>query len=101
MTTETQVHRADPQLGPEQEPELDTRRPLADLRPGQRGVIAGWSSALEPSAVRRFEDLGFCEGAEVSVLRRAPLGDPFVYGIAGYEVAVRREHTQHLLVIRR
>lgn len=74
------------------------QRTLADLRPGQTGVIAGWSALLEPAAVRRFEDLGFVDGAEVAVLRRAPLGDPFVYRVAGYEIAVRREHTRHLLV---
>lgn len=71
---------------------------LADLRPGQRAVIIGWSAALDRTAIRRFEDLGFADGAEVSVLRRAPLGDPFVYAVAGYEIAVRREHTRHLLV---
>src|SRR5579875_299965 len=73
-------------------------RPLAELRPGQSGVIVGWNAVLDRSSVRRFEDLGFADGAEVTVLRRAPLGDPFVYGIAGYEIAIRREHTRHLLV---
>lgn len=95
MTTVTTASRAAAEL------DLGTRQPLAQLRPGQSGVIAGWSSALEQSAVRRFEDLGFCEGAEVSVLRRAPMGDPFVYGIAGCEIAIRREHARHLLVTRR
>ena len=74
---------------------------LAELKPGQTGTIVGWSARLDASAVRRFEDLGFCSGAEVTVLRRAPLGDPFVYGVAGYELAVRREHARHLLVARR
>lgn len=74
---------------------------LAELKPGQAGVIVGWSASLDSSAVRRFEDLGFCSGADVTVVRRAPLGDPFVYSVAGYEMAVRREHARHLLVARR
>ena len=92
MTTVTAERRATPGLG--------ATRPLAELRPGQVGTIAAWGSELDPAAIRRFEDLGFCEGAEVTVLRRAPLGDPCVYGIAGYEIAVRRDHTKHLLVTR-
>lgn len=75
-----------------------SHRSLAELRPGQAGVIVGWRETLDRAAVRRFEDLGFAEGADVSVLRRAPLGDPCVYAVAGSEIAVRGEHARHLLV---
>jgi Fe2+ transport system protein FeoA len=35
--------------------------------------------------------MGFVPNALVSVLRRAPAGDPTVYGIDGMEIALRRE----------
>lgn len=97
MTTVTRGRRPDNPI----DSEAGVEPSLAELKPGQIGVIVGWSPSLEASAVRRFEDLGFCSGAEVTVLRRAPLGDPFVYSVAGYELAVRREHAQHLRVARR
>lgn len=97
MTTVTRGRRSDNRI--DSEPAV--QRSLAELRPGQVGVILGWNPSLDASAVRRFEDLGFHAGAEVTVLRRAPLGDPVVYGIAGYELAVRRAHARHLRVARR
>ncbi|MGN6414587.1 FeoA family protein [Flexivirga sp.] len=106
MSLATWVRRTDPDTGVRTGADADgsvradqpAERSLAEMRPGQSGVIVGWSGALDRAAVRRFEDLGFAEGAAVTVLRRAPLGDPFVYGVAGYEIAVRREHTRHVRV---
>lgn len=97
MTTVTRGSRPDAGI----DPVAGAERSLAELRPGQSARIVGWNPSLDASSVRRFEDLGFCPGAEVTVLRRAPLGDPFVYGVAGYELAVRREHARHLRVARR
>lgn len=97
MTTVTEDRPLDGRI----DPQAGAEHSLAELRPGQSGVIIGWNAALEPSTIRRFEDLGFCAGAEVTVLRRAPLGDPFVYSVAGYELAVRREHARQLRVVRR
>jgi hypothetical protein len=35
--------------------------------------------------------MGFVPGAEVTALRRAPAGDPTLYGIDGMEIALRHE----------
>jgi Fe2+ transport system protein FeoA len=35
--------------------------------------------------------MGFVPAALVTVLRRAPAGDPTVYGVDGMEIALRRE----------
>jgi len=35
--------------------------------------------------------MGFVPGAEVTALRRAPAGDPTLYGIDGMEIALRYE----------
>lgn len=42
----------------------------------------------------RLEHIGFLPGTRVHVERRAPLGDPTVYGLRGFRVAVRRESAE-------
>jgi len=37
----------------------------------------------------RLGDLGFVAGATIELLRRAPLGDPAVYRVRGYDVCLR------------
>lgn len=39
----------------------------------------------------RLEQMGFLPGTTVKVERRAPLGDPTVYELRGYRLALRRE----------
>jgi Fe2+ transport system protein FeoA/Mn-dependent DtxR family transcriptional regulator len=47
---------------------------------------------------RRLLDMGFVPGAEVDVIRKAPLGDPVEYGIKGTAVALRRDEADTILV---
>ncbi|MGX4692552.1 FeoA family protein [Streptomyces sp. JNUCC 63] len=63
---------------------------LADLRPGMSGQVVDIDESVEPSTARRLFDLGFAPGAEVAVVRKAPLGDPVVFQVAEYEVALRK-----------
>ena len=42
--------------------------------------------------------MGFVPGAKVTVLRRAPLGDPIEYRIKGTAVAMRRDDANTILV---
>lgn len=61
---------------------------LADLRPGQRAVIEWVDPACRIG--RRLLDLGLVPGTALSVLRRAPLGDPVEYELRGYRLCLRR-----------
>jgi Fe2+ transport system protein FeoA/Mn-dependent DtxR family transcriptional regulator len=47
---------------------------------------------------RRMLDMGFVPGAEVAVIRKAPLGDPVEYRIKGTSVALRKEDANTILV---
>ncbi|HHW07062.1 MAG TPA: ferrous iron transport protein A [Clostridia bacterium] len=47
---------------------------------------------------RRLLDLGFVPGAIVTVVRRAPWGDPTAYLVRGAVVALRREEAGFILV---
>jgi ferrous iron transport protein A len=73
---------------------------LADLRPGMSGEVIDIDKSVEPSTARRLFDLGFAPGAEVAVLRKAPLGDPVVFQVAEYEVALRKEQAVGIRVRR-
>ena len=61
---------------------------LADLMVGSRARIV----AVDGDAILadRLRELGFCAGTEISLERRAPLGDPVVYRLRGTRIALRR-----------
>ena len=40
---------------------------------------------------RRLLEMGFCNGARVEVVRRAPLGDPIEFRLRGYHLSLRSE----------
>ncbi|MGC9356673.1 MAG: DtxR family transcriptional regulator [Anaerolineae bacterium] len=47
---------------------------------------------------RRMLDMGFVPGADVSVIRKAPLGDPIEYLVKSTSVALRRKEANTILV---
>ncbi len=62
---------------------------LADLQRGQRARVIGYGDEVEPSSARRLFDLGLIPGAEVTMVRRAPLRDPVIFRVGDYEIALR------------
>jgi ferrous iron transport protein A len=62
---------------------------LSDLAVGERGVLVALE--LPESVQNHLMHMGFVPDAHVTVLRRAPAGDPTVYGIDGMEIALRHE----------
>lgn len=51
---------------------------------------AAGSPQAAPRLLRRLQDLGMVPGRTVTVLRRAPLGDPTVFQVADYELCLRK-----------
>lgn len=47
---------------------------------------------------RRLNDLGIREGARIEVIRRAPLGDPTVFELCGYQLCLRRSESERVRV---
>jgi Fe2+ transport system protein FeoA len=47
---------------------------------------------------RRLLEMGFCNGAKVEVVRRAPLGDPTEFRLRGYHLSLRQEQAKHVSV---
>jgi ferrous iron transport protein A len=62
---------------------------LSDLKIGERGVLVALD--LPESVQNHLMHMGFVPDAHVVALRRAPAGDPTVYGIDGMEIALRIE----------
>ena len=62
---------------------------LSELNVGESGVLVCLD--LPESVQNHLMHMGFVPDALVSVLRRAPAGDPTVYAVDGMEIALRRE----------
>ncbi|RLG90782.1 iron transporter [Candidatus Bathyarchaeota archaeon] len=69
---------------------------LSELQPGERGVI----TRIEGSGatVRRMLDMGLVKGTEITVIRKAPLGDPVEFLLKGYNLSLRRKESEHVYV---
>src|ERR1039457_6218235 len=62
---------------------------LSELKVGESGILVALD--LRESVQNHLMHMGFVPDALVTVLRRAPAGDPTVYGIDGMEIALRHE----------
>lgn len=62
---------------------------LADLPAGTEGRVVEVDTS--DATGRRLQDLGFLPRTPVAALRRAPLGDPRLYSLRGYQLCLRRE----------
>jgi ferrous iron transport protein A len=62
---------------------------LSELNVGESGVLV--SLDLPEFVQNHLMHMGFVPNALVTALRRAPAGDPMVYGVDGMEIALRRE----------
>lgn len=71
---------------------------LADLAPGESGMVAGIDS--RGILGQRLVDMGLYPGVEAKVLRRAPLGDPIEVDAEGTLVNLRREEARFVRVKR-
>jgi Fe2+ transport system protein FeoA len=62
---------------------------LSELKVGESGIVV--SLDLPESVQNHLMHMGFVPDALVTALRRAPAGDPTVYGVDGMEIALRHE----------
>jgi Fe2+ transport system protein FeoA len=69
---------------------------LSELNVGESGVLVALD--LPESVQNHLMHMGFVPGAMVQALRRAPAGDPTVYGVDGMEIALRHETAEAIRV---
>ncbi|MCP5277756.1 MAG: ferrous iron transport protein A [Thiobacillus sp.] len=74
---------------------------LKDLQVGDRAKVAGFlegsGSGTNPYR-RKLLSMGLTPGAELSVTRVAPMGDPVEIRVRGFALSVRRDEAASLSV---
>ena len=61
-------------------------------------VVSVGGADGDDAIARRLDDLGVRKGVEIEVLRRAPLGDPTVFELHGYQLCLRRAESARIEV---
>ena len=67
---------------------------LADLKPGDEAVIRDFTTSDD--SLLRFRELGILPGTPVSLVRRAPLGDPLELSVRGSLLSVRAHEAKQI-----
>jgi len=67
---------------------------LDQFVPGEAGVIK--TVGGEGKIRRRLFDMGVTPGAEVTLRKKAPLGDPLEITIRGYELTLRKNEAAYV-----
>lgn len=70
---------------------------LNKLGVGCRGQVMAVGG--DPELRRRLLEMGFCNGANVEVIRRAPMGDPIEFRLRGYHLSLRDEQASHVSIM--
>ncbi len=68
--------------------------PLSNLPSGAHGIVAVVTG--EPLLRRRLLEMGLVPGTPVTLLRRAPLGDPLIVRLRGYDVGLRHSEAREI-----
>lgn len=71
---------------------------LKELKPGDAGKVI--SIGEKGPVRRRIMDMGVTPGAEIKVVKVAPLGDPIEVNIRGYELSLRKDEAAQITVSR-
>jgi Fe2+ transport system protein FeoA len=79
-----------------QQPDVSATRPLNLIGIGCRGCVVAVMG--EADLRRRLLEMGFCNGACVEVVRRAPLGDPIEFRLRGYHLSLRADQARNIHV---
>lgn len=69
---------------------------LSEFNIGETGVIVAVTG--EGRIRRRLFDMGVTPGAEVYLRKRAPLGDPVEITLRGYELTLRKNEAECVLM---
>jgi Fe2+ transport system protein FeoA len=61
---------------------------LAQLKPGQSAHVTDVQG--DPALQQRILEMGILPGAQVKLIRVAPLGDPMEFSVLGYNLSLRK-----------
>lgn len=69
---------------------------LKEVQAGQSVVVKKLSG--EGALKRRIMDMGITKGVEIIVRKLAPLGDPMEVTVRGYELTLRKNEAESIVV---
>lgn len=69
---------------------------LKDVQAGESVVVKKLSG--EGALKRRIMDMGITKGVEIIVRKLAPLGDPMEVTVRGYELTLRKNEAEGIVV---
>ncbi|GIM30318.1 iron transporter FeoA [Clostridium polyendosporum] len=69
---------------------------ICDLKPGQLGTID--KILGNDKLTKRLLALGCIEGTEVQLKRTAPLGDPVIVNLRGFDIAIRKKDAKNIFI---
>ncbi len=75
-----------------------TPQVLGQVLPGGSCRVESYADGVDQRTAQRLRDLGFAPGELITVVRRAPMGDPVLYRVLDTVVALRAEHTRQIRV---
>jgi len=82
---------------PDPHPSASAARPTLDQIP--RGEIVRVQSVSgDDATAHRLGELGVRKGVEIEVIQRAPLGDPTLFELCGYQLCLRRSESARVRV---
>lgn len=69
---------------------------LRDVQVGEDATVVRLTG--EGALKRRIMDMGLTKGTSVHVRKIAPLGDPIEVTVRGYELSIRKDEAQNVVV---
>ncbi len=70
--------------------------PLSQLTPGTSATVR--ECPVTGNAFLRLREMGMLPGTTLTLVRRAPLGDPIEIKMRGYNLTLRKTEADHVLV---
>ena len=74
---------------------MNMKLKLSELKVGQKAIIV---SLEDEELVLKMMEMGFLPGEDITVEQVAPLGDPISVMIAGYQVSLRINEADSIIV---
>lgn len=75
---------------------METLVKLAEMRPGQRGIVTEFSG--DDGQQMRLMEMGLLPGTEVRFVRKAPLGDPLEVEVRGFHLSLRKVEASRIAI---
>lgn len=69
---------------------------ICDLKLGQTGTIKTITG--DTKLAKRLSALGCIEGTEIELKRVAPLGDPIIINLRGFDLAIRKKDAKNIFL---